>query len=276
MGALLVDVQSASSQVNGTSLSVPAPSPIADGNLLLGFFTSITNGDAGVLVLPPGFVTLFVSNIGNSHWIVGRRVASGESGPYLFDKTLGSSANGRIAALMLFSGNDPITPINIDGHQNTQDLSAPFDVIATNILTTALSLVVRWVGGSAGTPFSYSFLSGNPVTERLDRVESFAGLALYTDDNLVFGTAGTTVIRVVGSGTCNHGGGSIAINGVSDFQDQEEAEARAREKVADGTWVNAHSERTLLGASAVRFQRFMGPGNPGAGGWVETTDTVVT
>ncbi len=63
---------------------------------------------------------------------------------------------------------------------------------------------------------------------------------------------------------------------MADFANVAAAEARARALVGDGTWPNAHSEQTFLGAPAVRFQRFMSPASPGAGAWVETTDDAVT
>jgi hypothetical protein len=65
---------------------------------------------------------------------------------------------------------------------------------------------------------------------------------------------------------------TVGIAPIVAFLDPAEAEERAREKVADGTWVNAHSERDILGAAAVRAQRFMSPTNPGEGGWVEILD----
>lgn len=59
------------------------------------------------------------------------------------------------------------------------------------------------------------------------------------------------------------------------FQTIEEAEARARDKVGDGTWPNSHSQRTFLGSPAVRTQRFMSPTDPGAGEWVDIIDSTV-
>lgn len=50
------------------------------------------------------------------------------------------------------------------------------------------------------------------------------------------------------------------------------AETRAKAKVADGTWVNAHSCKLKDGTIAVRVQRFMSPDNPNYGAWVEITD----
>jgi len=59
------------------------------------------------------------------------------------------------------------------------------------------------------------------------------------------------------------------------FGNIEDAEARARDKVADGTWVNSHSQRLITGNPAVRSQRFMSPGDPGAGEWVDIVDSTV-
>ena len=50
------------------------------------------------------------------------------------------------------------------------------------------------------------------------------------------------------------------------------ADARAVAKVADGTWVVAHSQRGFTGTIGVRVQRKMSPSAPDAGGWVEITD----
>jgi len=55
----------------------------------------------------------------------------------------------------------------------------------------------------------------------------------------------------------------------------EAAEARARALVADGTWVNSHSQITQAGAFAVRTQRFMSPASPDNGEWVDIVDDAV-
>lgn len=51
-------------------------------------------------------------------------------------------------------------------------------------------------------------------------------------------------------------------------------ETRAKAKVADGTWINAHAAITLGGTLAVRVQRKMPPLTNGA--WVEITDDGTT
>ena len=59
------------------------------------------------------------------------------------------------------------------------------------------------------------------------------------------------------------------------FATMAAAEARAVAKVADGTWINAHSQRGITGTIGVRVQRKMsaaGLATPSTGGWVEITD----
>lgn len=53
-------------------------------------------------------------------------------------------------------------------------------------------------------------------------------------------------------------------------------ETRAVAKVADKTWINAHSCRKKDGTLAVRMQRKMSPTAPDAGAWVEITDDATT
>ncbi len=68
---------------------------------------------------------------------------------------------------------------------------------------------------------------------------------------------------------------AIGLCPITTFNTIEEAEARAVEKTADGTWVNSHSERNFVGSPAVRTQRFMSPTDRDAGGWVEILDSTV-
>lgn len=53
------------------------------------------------------------------------------------------------------------------------------------------------------------------------------------------------------------------------------AETRAKAKVADKTWINAHAMRKQDGTIGVRVQRKMSTASAAAqqhGGWVELTD----
>ena len=56
------------------------------------------------------------------------------------------------------------------------------------------------------------------------------------------------------------------------FADLSACETRARTKVADGTWIMAHSERVSSSVVGVRVQRKMSAANPGHGAWVSITD----
>ena len=63
---------------------------------------------------------------------------------------------------------------------------------------------------------------------------------------------------------------------MADFATLAAAEARAKAKVADKTWVAAHACRATTGGKfAVRVQRKMAPTSPTTrqhGAWVELTD----
>ena len=56
------------------------------------------------------------------------------------------------------------------------------------------------------------------------------------------------------------------------FATMADAETRAYAKVADGTWINAHSQRGITGTIGVRVQRKMSASAPDNGAWVEITD----
>lgn len=56
------------------------------------------------------------------------------------------------------------------------------------------------------------------------------------------------------------------------FSDFAACETRAKAKVADGTWINAHAQRGFTGTLGVRVQRKMTPTNPDYGSWVSITD----
>ncbi len=56
------------------------------------------------------------------------------------------------------------------------------------------------------------------------------------------------------------------------FATFEAAGVRARAKVADGTWINAHAARNDAGTLCVRVQRKMSPTHPDYGAWTILTD----
>lgn len=56
------------------------------------------------------------------------------------------------------------------------------------------------------------------------------------------------------------------------FANMAAAETRAVAKVADGTWINAHSQRGVTGTIGVRVQRKMSASAPDNGAWAEITD----
>ena len=56
------------------------------------------------------------------------------------------------------------------------------------------------------------------------------------------------------------------------FADLSACETRAKAKVADGTWIMAHSERVSSSVVGVRVQRKMSAAAPGNGAWISITD----
>jgi hypothetical protein len=60
------------------------------------------------------------------------------------------------------------------------------------------------------------------------------------------------------------------------FASMSAAETRAKAKVADGTWLYAHSARTKSGAICVRVYRKTSHNNLTNVGWVELTDDTQT
>jgi hypothetical protein len=68
----------------------------------------------------------------------------------------------------------------------------------------------------------------------------------------------------------------LALKGGGFFTTLTAAEQRARTKVWDKTWINAHYERKQTGMIAVRVQRKMSPTNRDYGAWTEITDDSIT
>lgn len=57
------------------------------------------------------------------------------------------------------------------------------------------------------------------------------------------------------------------------FATMAAAETRAKAKIADGTWINAHAGYAGSGSTiCVRVQRPLSPTHPDYGAWVEITD----
>ncbi len=158
--------------------------------------------------------------------------------------------------------------------------SAAVGVVGTRVLR---ALSQRFAGN--GYPDgAFAHTAGPAATEIQDRgsndVGNRAGFGMYLENaSPAVGPTGAATITQNFLGVTGYEGWTYTIvlaETSPDFQDMPEAEARARDLVGDGTWPNAHSQRTFVGDPAVRFQRFMTPTEPDAGGWVESTDSGVT
>jgi len=236
-----------------------------------GLLCVITKKTALSPITPPaGYVTHLDNGI---DFIASKIADAGDVAAIQHDFIFASGLSSEMGWLARFT--DPMPSNFVD---TFMDVGSGFNPIVTpaDTASRAALWVIYGTGNSSFNRGGSSHTGPAGFTERNDHVFFEISLGLYIQD---VETVSIAPQNIIPSQAANLGarGGVIALLGVvPDFQDQEEAEARAREKVADGTWPVAHSERTFLGASAVRFQRFMSPGDPGAGGWVETTDTVVT
>jgi hypothetical protein len=184
-----------------TNTSVTAPSGIADGNLLLTFMFAGDGGDqVGPTVTPPaGWAVasgsphslVMASDTGyGSHLWVFWKIASGESGSYVFTHTAADSQ----AIMYRITGADTTAPLTPAGTTNTNYNDTPGGVgkQATALgLTTAnndslvIYAVALWDGGPGTAPSG----STPTFTERLDTG------ALYIADG-VLATAGATGNKV--------------------------------------------------------------------------------
>jgi len=237
-----------------------------------GLLCVLTKKNAASPVTPPaGYVT----HLDNGINYIGSKIAdAGDVSATIHDFIFASGLSSEQGILMRFTDVMPVSFVDtfMDVGSGNSPIVTPGD--------TASRAALFVIYGTGNSSFNRSGSNHSPTpagfTERHDFFSFEISLGLYTRDAEIV-TIGPQNITPISAANLASRGGVIALLGVvPNFQDQEEAEARAREKVADGTWPVAHSERTFLGASAVRFQRFMSPGDPGAGGWVETTDTVIT
>jgi hypothetical protein len=236
-----------------------------------GLLCVLTKKNAASPVTPPaGYVT----HVDNGINYVGSKIAdAGDVAATIHDFIFASGLSSEQGVLMRFTD---VMPSNfVDTFMDVGSGNSPIVTPADTASRAALWVIY----GTSNSSFNRSgALHSGPggFTERHDRTSFEIGLGLYTRDAEIAALPSQIITPTTPANLASRGGAIALLGVVPDFQDQEEAEARAREKTADGTWPVAHSERTFLGASAVRFQRFMSPGDPGAGAWVETTDTIVT
>jgi hypothetical protein len=236
-----------------------------------GLLCVLTKKNAASPVTPPaGYVT----HLDNGINYIGSKIAdAGDVSATIHDFIFASGLSSERGVLMRFT--DPMPSNFVDTFMDVGSGNSPIVTPADTASRAALWVIY----GTSNSSFNRTGgTHTGPVgfTERDDNTFFEIGLGLYIQDVESVSIGPQNIVPSSAANLSSRGGVIALLGVVPDFQDQEEAEARAREKVADGTWPVAHSERTFLGASAVRFQRFMSPGDPGAGAWVETTDTIVT
>lgn len=285
MGALFETI-SALFQASGVgaSITLPAPAGLIVGELMVTI--GVVFGEPAVITVPagwskddefsiPGFPTGFIATK--------TATLADIAANFLFSQNLGGSEAWAVG-IHRFSGAlalDAFARGVVGG--SSQDISLP------NLTTVADNcLILRTVQAVFATTEPTSIVDPGTGGDNDHTRRGFVGgpndpgaatpFALYYTDDIIKTPAGFdgqpspkgTYVGATGAKITMHYAWSVSP--ITDFQSVEEAEARAREKQADGTWVVAHSEQTNVGAPAVRAQRFMSPTDPGAGEWVELTD----
>lgn len=283
MGALFQSISTffVASGVQATAI-VPAPSGIVLGELLV-MVGSLNTGLVSTVNLPAGWTKSDQRepSIGNPKGFLGFKIADASdvvAVNYVVTHSEGSNREWTVAIYRYSAaiGLDGFSAGVVDDLSGQTSLTLPsYTTIADNVLIQRTAMwdqtgieptSIGAMGGHTQRAFAGGFNEPGP---------SDTSLAAHTRDLIASPPglqAGSNFTQTGSTGNTRGVLYTVGIAPVVEFQDPAEAEARAREKVADGTWVNAHSERDILGAAAVRVQRFMSPANPDNGEWVDILD----
>ncbi|MEE9596077.1 MAG: hypothetical protein V3V96_04810 [Acidiferrobacterales bacterium] len=269
----------------GASITVPAPAGLVVGEFMVAI-CSVFGTTAATITVPAGWTKVREDSFVGfpTGAIATKKAILADIGAnFLFSQNLGGSEAWTVGihrfsdALAL----DASIPTIVGG--SSQDIS-----LGTVVTIADNCLILRTVQAVFATTEPTSIIDPGTGGDNDHTRRGFVGgpndpgvanpFAVYYTDDIIKTPAGNdpqpipkgTYVGATGAKTTIHYAWSVSP--IVDFQSIEEAEARAREKQEDGTWVVAHSEQTNLGAPAVRAQRFMSPTDPGAGEWVELTD----
>lgn len=186
----------------GTSITVPAPAGIVDGDILLALGSNghgLTTG----MTYPDGTWTSirnFDHTTGGPGGGLGWKRASGESGDYTFDFPGAGSSVNRVAWIIVISGALASgNPINAEAIAAELETTAVSQVgTCPDVTTTAICLIIRWMesrtGGSSAAP--HYTIAGGTATERVDQADGSSNQGSYTEDSLVDGATGTRDITI--------------------------------------------------------------------------------
>lgn len=185
-----------SNGVGNGDKTVTPPAGIVDGNLLIAYyqFASATIP----LTLPVGFTELFGGRVEHSGgapvFLVGFKIASSESGNYLF--TAGSQAISSLAWVGRLSGPNAATPVDAIGNfESTGGTTAT----CPDIVTTVANTLLLRIGAFRSTGVGPSSSTG-PGTEELE-VSAASGMycGVYSIAGPVSpGSTGTALITQSG------------------------------------------------------------------------------
>jgi hypothetical protein len=184
-------VESVATGGNATStnpLSVPLPSGITSGDLLIVF---VANNLARTDTIPSGWTRVAAIGNSNGQFRIYSRISDGTEGSTL-SVTLSNTAGFNSVALRI-SGHDETTPVDVSGTNNTSN-----NVISPSVTTTVADcLVFRMIGIARDRTFTV------PSSHTLQGTATTGGQCDISVASIDQSSAGST-----GTATWTVGGGS--------------------------------------------------------------------
>jgi len=185
---------SSSATVLGTQITVPAPSGVASGDVMLAGIAA----RGGVAISAPSGWSLVDHQVNGTSLTqnVYLRVA-GSSEPSSYTWTFASSQPGA-AAIGAYSGVDTASPVDVSGGQINPGQKA---IIAPSVTTTVAS---DWLVGFFGTARNDTFTPDPAMTERIESVRNSVANSIEDQSLTTAGPTGTRTAKT-GSGAPNIG-----------------------------------------------------------------------
>jgi hypothetical protein len=169
-------------------LSVPLPSGISSGDLLIVF---VSNGSSRTATTPTGWTLVAGTSNSGGFYRVYQRIADGTEGSTL-SVTLSNTANFNSVAFRI-SGHNATTPVNVSATDNTSN-----NVVSPSVTTTVENcLVLRMQGIARDRTFTV------PTSHTLQGTATTGGLCDISVASIAQSTSGST-----GAATWTVSGGS--------------------------------------------------------------------
>ena len=200
----------------GSTLTLPAPAGIVDGDILLAIL-QVRHGTAVYNGFAPGFTERGPAGlIGNNQTTWAVKLASSESGSYAF--TVSVASPRRLGTMLRISGGlQSSDPFNIQDSVIVLDAVDPSTVLIPSIITTVDGCLIIWIATEEqglGGNGPDRVLTGQTATERSDftEINNQQSQAIYTRDvNPTAGVVGTATVTDAVSSAAPSGFAGIVI-----------------------------------------------------------------